>query len=173
MNFRYTLGAIASIPLLPILYFQGKNIIKSIPKLPEAKEPEGLVDRHSDKRFNLLCLGESTIAGVGVQQHKNGFSGILAESLAQGLDANVQWRVIARSGYTAKQVNERLVPKIPKQKFDFIVIGLGGNDAFTLNRPWIWRQHIRLLLANIRKAQPNAHNSLMGGILAKKICALG
>jgi hypothetical protein len=45
MSVRYLLGAIVSIPLIPIIYVQGKLIKKRIPDLPEAKGPMGYEKR--------------------------------------------------------------------------------------------------------------------------------
>jgi lysophospholipase L1-like esterase len=151
---RYALGAIVSIALLPVLYFQGKRIRREVPTLPEATGPEGIAQLQFGQPFTLLCLGESTIAGVGVKTHVEGFAGTLAETLAQGLGRSVNWRVYARSGYTAERVTAKIVPKISEIKADLIVIGLGGNDAFTLNRPWRWRVQIRHLIQALRLRFP-------------------
>ncbi len=146
MNFRYLLGTIISIPLLPLLYVQGKNIRKKIPKLPEAKQPAGIVNNHFNETINLLTIGESTIAGVGVEYHQNGFTGALAETLSKNLKQNIQWKVYARSGYTVKQVCTKIIPKIEERSFDMIVVGMGGNDAFTLNSPKEWISDIDRLV---------------------------
>ena len=151
---RYFFGTIVSIPLLPFLYFQGKNIRKKTPKLPEAKEPKGLVNGNFNKTLNILSIGESTIAGVGVDYHKNGFTGALANTLSSELKANINWRVYARSGYTVAKVSEKIVSKIEETKTDFIVIGMGGNDAFTLNSPKRWRKNIENLISLLQNKFP-------------------
>jgi lysophospholipase L1-like esterase len=138
MNLKYVFGLIISIPLLPILFFQGKKIRKETPRLPEAKNPKGLIDKNPEKTFKLIAIGESTIAGVGVDFHKNGFTGALAKELADKNDISVLWKVYAKSGYTAKLVHQRLVSKIEEIDADAIIIGLGGNDAFQLNSPKVW-----------------------------------
>ncbi|MEN0046745.1 MAG: SGNH/GDSL hydrolase family protein [Bacteroidota bacterium] len=146
MNIKYLLGSILSLPLLPLLYFQGQRIRANVPELPEAIEPQGIAGELGKTKLNLLCLGESTIAGVGVKYHGEGFAGTLAAELANSQDAEIHWRVYAKSGYTAKQVKQKLVPELREEKPDLIVIGLGGNDAFTLNRPWKWRQQMEQLI---------------------------
>ena len=151
---RYFFGTIVSIPLLPFLYFQGKNIRKKTPKLPEAKDPKGLVNGNFNKTLNILSIGESTIAGVGVDYHKNGFTGALANTLSSELKANINWRVYARSGYTVTKVSEKIVSKIEETKTDFIVIGMGGNDAFTLNSPKKWRKNIENLISLLQNKFP-------------------
>lgn len=161
MNIKYTLGAILSIPLLPILYRQGKRIKRTIPDLPEATGNTGLVDVNSKETLQLLTIGESTVAGVGAATHQEGFSGALASELSTALTTNINWNVYARSGYTALQIIEKILPKIKETKADLIVIGTGANDAFTGNRPRIWRRHIHTMIQNIRQKYPETPIAFM------------
>ena len=157
-SLRYYLGALISIPLLPILYVHGIQIRKKVPKLPEATGIEGecVVDTTQQRSLQIMSLGESTIAGVGVQTHKEGFTGTFAEELSKQMNRHIQWKVYAKSGYTAKQVRELLVPKIEERHPDLILVGLGGNDAFTLNHPKRWRNQIRQLIVDLRDRFPEA-----------------
>ena len=161
MYLKYLFGALVSIPLLPIMYFDGKRIKGSVPKLPEA---EGLTGRSPApkapaKSIKLLSIGESTIAGVGVESHAEGFTGTLASELSQQLGVTIDWRVYARSGYTAQMVADRILPKIEEKEAELIVVGLGGNDAFTLNRPWKWKQSVEMLIQKLRARFP--HSSIV------------
>ncbi|MEO9569710.1 MAG: SGNH/GDSL hydrolase family protein [Polaribacter sp.] len=155
MSLKYTFGKLISFPLLPLLYFQGKSIRKNTPTLPEAKEPKGYVNVRSDKTLNIITIGESTIAGVGVDYHKNGFTGILANSLSKKLATNITWKVYAKSGYTVKLVSKKIIPKIKESSIDIIIIGMGGNDAFTLNSPKKWISDIEKLINLIQNKHPN------------------
>ena len=154
---KYLLGSVWSLPLLPLCYWQGKQIRRSVPRLPEAGEPSGTAPSKGEtgKLFRLLTLGESTIAGVGVATHREGFTGALAETLATKLNRPVAWRVYAKSGYTARQVREKILPTITEQEAELIVIGLGGNDAFTLNRPNRWRDHVAVLIDDLQTRFPD------------------
>ncbi len=62
----------------------------------------------------------------------------------------------AKSGYTALDVRDKLIPKIAEKETDLIVVGLGGNDAFGLNSPEIWAKHIQSLIWRIRMKFPDA-----------------
>jgi len=158
INIRYLLGAIISFPLLPLMYYQGKRIRARVPKLPEAQGITGQC-QHNEKSGNVLkviSLGESTIAGVGVETHKEGFTGTFANEISKLFNLNVSWKVYARSGYTAERVRRKLVPKITENQVDLIVIGLGGNDAFTLNRPSKWESEIRSLIETLNSKFPEA-----------------
>lgn len=156
---QYYLGGIIALPLLPLLYYQGKNIRKKVPRLPEASGTKGRSNSSSseiNQPLQLITIGESTIAGVGVERHEEGFTGSLANALAQAYNCQVNWEVFAKSGYTAKQVNERLLKKVAAKKADLIVIGLGGNDAFTLNNPKRWTQDCKELIRMLQEKYPEA-----------------
>ena len=45
--------------------------------------------------------------------------------------------------------------KVSETSVDLLVIGMGGNDAFTLNNPKKWRLHIQGLINDIRAKFPN------------------
>ncbi len=150
MNIKYILGAILTFPLLPLMYFQGKKIKASVPRLPEAKGTNGLCSISSEKTLRMLTIGESTIAGVGVNTHEEGFTGALANELATKLKTDVDWKVYAKSGYTAKRVSEKIIDLIKEKSIDLIVIGLGGNDAFELNTPKKWAKDVQKLIKTIR-----------------------
>lgn len=152
---KYSLAALFTIPLLPVMYFQGKKIRARVPDLPEAIGTEG-TSGDSAHQLQLLTLGESTIAGVGVDQHKNGFTGALADYLAEATNYKVNWKVNAKSGYTASQVANILIPKIQNFHPDLIVIGLGANDAFALNSPYRWRKGMENVLSKLNNTFPKA-----------------
>lgn len=154
MSLRYYLGFILSIPLLPILYYQGKKIRKEVPQLPEAREPKGYIKTASEKTLKIMAIGESTIAGVSVDFHENGFIGSLAKEISTKKNISILWKVLAKSGYTAKMVRKRILPEIQETNADLIVIGLGGNDAFKLNSPEIWMFQINLLIKALKRKFP-------------------
>lgn len=153
-DIKYILSGLLIAPLLPLMAIQGKRIRASVPKLPPAKGRSGYIDAGEGEALRLITLGESTIAGIGVETHAEGFSGTLARTLADQLGKPVAWSVYARSGYTAARVTEKLVPQIAETDIDLIVIGLGGNDAFHLNPPWRWRRNILELITALRQRFP-------------------
>ena len=156
MNLKYSIGAVVAFPLLPIMYMQGKKIRKEVPQLPEAKGTEGQAGENNSRKLRLLAIGESTIAGVGVDTHEEGFTGTLAKEISSALDIQVNWHVYARSGYTAKNVRKKIIPKIDQKAADLIVVGLGGNDSFTLNTPKKWQQDVDKLIGEIRFKFPDS-----------------
>ena len=150
MNLRYTLGSIIAIPLLPFMYYQGKRIRATTPELPEAKDLKGFAKCDTEHSLRILYLGESTMAGVGVESHEKGFAGTFAKLMAQELQSNIEWRVYAKSGYTAQRVHNEILTDIEEKSANLIIVGLGGNDAFFLTHPAKWKASIRQLIRSIR-----------------------
>jgi len=157
-NIKYYLGLLISLPLLPFMYLQGRRIRASVPRLAEATGPQGkvVVDSKSNRSLKIIFLGESTIAGLGVKTHEEGFAGSFAREMAKQWTVNVDWRVYARSGYNAHRLHHKILPKIEEDSADLIVIGLGGNDAFELHGPAKWRREIAALVASIRFKFPTS-----------------
>lgn len=135
---------------LPLLYLESRRLLRSIPTLPEAKGVEGIVDLDFLDRCTVLFVGESTIAGVGVAHHREGFAGYFCQSMAEKIHANVGWMVAARSGYTVGKINREVLPNVPARKFDLIMVGVGANDAFKLSTVWKWRRDVKELIEQLR-----------------------
>ena len=105
---------------------------------------------------NLLVIGESTVAGLGARTHDRALAGRFAERLSGHLGRAVEWHVIGRNGVTARRTIDELVPQIPDRQFDYILVGLGGNDVMKLSSPIRWRQDMLELLAILRERNPDA-----------------
>lgn len=152
----YYLNSVIALPFLPVLSYLGKRVEKEIPQLPEASE--NITGKITGKKevINLLTIGESTIAGVGVTDHKDGITGQIAMFLNQITQKTVNWQVVAKNGYTAQRVQEQLVKLIPQINFDMIVVGLGANDTFQFNSPLTFKRHIFALIRKLRQSQPQA-----------------
>ncbi len=150
---QYYLGLLICAPLAPLVFWQGKRVRACVPRLPEAPGSVGLT-RDDPAPFQLVTLGESTVAGVGVPHHREGFSGWFARHTSKRIGRGVRWQALARSGYTAERVCGELAPLIPDKCVDLIVIGLGGNDAFNLHSPRRWKRSMIGLIEAIRQRQP-------------------
>lgn len=157
-HFQFVFHLLWMLPLLPILYVQGKRIRANFPDLPEPKDTKGVYTsaENAGQPLKVLILGESTMAGVGARTHEQAFAGALARHLGESLQREVQWVVQAQSGITLKRLSAELVPHIQARSFQMIVIGMGANDAFHLNPPYRWRQHLKLLTSQLQTKYPDA-----------------
>ena len=48
VNWKYVIGALMAIPLLPIMFIQALRIRAKIPKLPEAEGPQGRTKKEKE-----------------------------------------------------------------------------------------------------------------------------
>ena len=104
------------------MYLEAKRIRKNIPDFPEATGLEGIAKNEVDNQFKLIVLGESTMAGVGVDTNEEGFAGSLARELAQQLKQTIHWKVYAKSGYNARKVATEIFPNITETKADMVCL---------------------------------------------------
>jgi len=137
------------------MYWQSVRIKKNMPRLPEATDAVGAIG-NGRREIKLLSIGESTVAGVGVKSHYQSIVGFLSNYLADCKGVKVSWEVLAKSGFTVKNVNTNLIPLLKNEIPDLIVIGLGGNDTFQTNHPKNWAIEIKKLIQSIRSKYPKA-----------------
>lgn len=155
-QFKFLLGRILVAPLMPIVFYQGNRIRRKFPRLPEAKEPTGESGADYHDKISIVGLGESTMAGVGIDLHKNALLGQFSDHLSRLTRKKISWQVYAKSGLTAEQTRRQILPQINEKKVDLFVISLGGNDTFQLNSPKEWAQQITLLIEELRVDFPKA-----------------
>ncbi len=150
-RFSFYARLFLSIPILPILYWQGKRSKAAVPDLPPAKDPMGMVSHpQASRTLQVLSFGESAFAGIGIDDHQNTITGIFAQEVSEQLTQNIQWEVVAQSGYNAEQVREELVDKSTLSAPDLIIIGLGANDTFEIHFPKKWERDMIQLIEEIR-----------------------
>lgn len=150
----YFLGGIFILPFAPFLYLQGRYVRRKVGVLPDAEGEKFGKFGAKDESVKLLVIGESTVAGLGARTHETALAGQFARFLSQKIEKSVHWFVIGKNGVTARQTIEELVPLIPDEKFDYILLGLGGNDVLKLSSPRKWRRDMRELLGILRRKNP-------------------
>ncbi len=156
MQLRYVLYGIIVLPLTPFLYLQGKYVWLKVGRLPDAEGETTGEHGEYPEILNLLAIGESTVAGVGAKNHAEALTGQFAGHLSAATGKTVRWRAIGESGISVKETLQRLVPKLPDEKIDIILIALGGNDVFGLSSPRKWRRGMTKLITILRERYPEA-----------------
>jgi len=149
------IGAALVAPVSPILYLQGQYTRWKVGVLPDAAGPTTGRTGEGDAA-KLFVIGESTVAGLGASSHELALAGQFAKNLSQKIGRPVEWTVVGKSGVTARQTIDNLLPRMPAEKFDYILVGLGGNDVLKLSTPARWRSDMKELLERLRAANPDA-----------------
>jgi lysophospholipase L1-like esterase len=147
------LASTLSIALLaPVLVRQGRRVRRTTPRLPEAAGPRTGEIAGRGAPVRLLVLGESTAAGVGAADHREGLAGQAAGSLASAGGRAVRWRVIARNGATAASTLDALFAPAADADVvaDVVVVALGVNDTLRLHGSARWTRDLRRLVEAVR-----------------------
>jgi lysophospholipase L1-like esterase len=152
---RYTIGALLVAPFAPFLYLQGRYARRKVGVLPDAGGPTTGRTGEGDAA-RLFVIGESTVAGLGARSHDLALAGQFAKNLSAKIGRPVEWTVVGKSGVTARQTIDELLPKMPDQQYDYILVGLGGNDVLKLSTPSRWRRDMTELLGRLRERHPDA-----------------
>lgn len=152
----YVLGGAVILPFAPFLYLRSQFVRRKIGRLPDASgETKGKFENGAES-VKLLVLGESTAAGVGARTHETALAGQFARLLGEKIGKSIEWQVIGRSGITVKETINELVPKIPGEKFDYIMLALCGNEVLKLRSPRTFRRDMKKLLGILQEKNADA-----------------
>ncbi|WP_161972388.1 SGNH/GDSL hydrolase family protein [Glaciihabitans arcticus] len=147
--------------LAPLLFPQSRVVLSHLPILSEA-EPgwRGTVDGPDPLR--LLVLGDSTAAGVGVDDNTYGLAGNLAREFGAVLGRGIEWTVIARSGATTGEVRNFFLGLSTRSEFDLIFVSTGVNDVMHLRTTAAFTADLALILEGLEAASPSGTIFLAG-----------
>ncbi len=145
-----------------MLLTQGSRLRRETPRLADAPLPwHGTVDGAGDRRsasrpLNLLVIGDSTAAGVGVDHAELGLGGRLAEALAERTGRAVHWRAAGRNGATARDLVRHFLKPALAEPVDLVFLTVGANDALALRSARAFRRDIRHIIERTFAAHPDA-----------------
>lgn len=123
----------AGYALAPLLLTQGRLARAKRGRLPNAPLPwSGVIDGPSPLR--LLGMGDSTIAGVGVDDPMLGLTSQLAKSLYGHTSRGVVWDSVGQRGITTGQLLADYLPLAVAEHdhVDVAMVSIGANDAKNL-----------------------------------------
>jgi lysophospholipase L1-like esterase len=121
----------------PVLVVQGRHLRRMALRLPEAAgDRAGVVlNEGAGSELKLLFVGDSTMAGVGVQDQTAALAFQVASILSNRLSRSVRWQLLAQSG-----LNTRLALEFVKEQellpADVLVTSLGVNDVTSQRTPY-------------------------------------
>lgn len=124
--------------------YQGKQVKQHAIRLPEAK---GQRYGQCQGKYSLLHIGESTVAGVGVDEISQGLTAQIIQSLSHDKLIS-QWQIIGVNGATVSDVitldesSDLTLSAIKNNKPDILVITFGVNDTTQLTNKKQWLEGI-------------------------------
>ena len=147
---------------LPLLLPQGLWVKRTARRLPPAAGPAaGVVGDGSPRR--LLLIGDSIIAGVGVEQLSEALPGQLARALAGKHACQVHWQALGNNGATCADLLRTQRPQLQALKAaDWVFVSVGVNDVTQLTTAHRWRARLQTLLQALTEHSPQAQILLAG-----------
>lgn len=153
---KFWLGAAVIAPISPFLLLQGQIVRWKVGVLPDAAGDKSGRYGEGENPAKLFVIGESTVAGLGARNHELALAGQFAKHLSEHIARPVDWTLIGKNGVTARRTIDELLPKMPDEHFEYILVGLGGNDVMKLSSPAKWRSDMIELLGLLREKCPDA-----------------
>jgi len=155
---------------ITIVLLQAGLIARRIPRLPPAPgETRGRArsvggggdagdeaDVAPEPALSLLVFGDSVACGVGCPSNELAFAGATARALAAAVGRDVEWTVLAESGYNAAQMELELLPRLrphacmgaaAAEKWDVVVVSVGVNALLELQPPRAYGADLHSMLA--------------------------
>lgn len=143
----WLLGAL----LFPLLLAQGRRTRRTTERLPEAQGETIGQAGDGEPLLRLLVIGESPVAGVGVESYPQALAAQLARCLSARLARPVQWRALGENGADAARVLTHLVPQV-RTPCDLALVVLGVNDTTRFTLVSHWRERLQAIVAALRAA---------------------
>lgn len=141
--------------LSPLLFPQSRVYLSHLPKLDEAHGKwKGTVEGPDPLR--LLVFGDSTVAGVGVDDQSEGLAHALATEVAASLGRGVKWKAIARSGVSSGELRSYFLPRASRGTYDLVFISIGVNDVLHLRRKRQFTSDLQSIIETLSLASPAA-----------------
>lgn len=146
--------------LFPLLMWQGKRTRRYTPRLPEAPGQRSGVMTEDGRSLDVaedpeLCvqvvgIGESPVAGVGVATQDQAITAQFARLLAQKIHCQVAWQAYGKNGATVEDAIDKLIPGIQPRKVDIVLIGFGVNDTTAFHSAERYRKSLLRMIAEVR-----------------------
>lgn len=147
----------SGVVLSPLLIAQGKALRSGKPRLPNAPTPwSGRID--GPNPLNVIGLGDSTIAGVGVSDAMQGLVAHLARGLYRRTSRGVVWSSFGQRGARTADVVSDYLPAALEQPnpADVIFVSVGANDAIRLTSTAAVTREMSTLLTTLEARHPEA-----------------
>ncbi|MEM9277988.1 MAG: SGNH/GDSL hydrolase family protein [Pseudomonadota bacterium] len=114
---------------LPVYIWQGLGVRrKSIRLAPPQQKP--MVElKGRGKPINILFIGDSSAAGVGVDVFEEGVSGRLPHLLKQKSGRPIKQRTSGNNSATSGSIRDFIIPHLEQGTYNYIIVSIGVNDT--------------------------------------------
>src|SRR5205807_4480892 len=118
-----------------LVWAQGTATRRRLPRLPPARPPHRGRVPGVGHPIRLVAIGESTVSGVGLSRGDETVAATTARVLARATGRPVVWRAHGLGGATAREGLERIVPHIPGEPADLLIVAFCIHDITGYRSP--------------------------------------
>lgn len=132
------------VPWLPLLLAEGLYARVATARLPAARDPRGRTGPGAALR--LAGLGDSIIAGIGVERQADGLVGQVAARIAARTGLPVEWHAIGAAGADSRTVAAALLAQALACEPQCVVLSVGVNDAVAGTAPDAFKDRLAVIV---------------------------
>ena len=116
---------------LPFYVCQGLALRRRIIRMLPPSQPASITRKGKSKAkpLRVLVVGDSTVAGVGVETFDHSIAGWLSHILCEETGRSVYVKPHGNNSATSGQIRDFVVPHIEQEPFDYVSLNIGTNDT--------------------------------------------
>ena len=150
-QFRYAISTF----LLPLVAFRGRQLRKTVLRLPEASGSRTGVFSGTKEQIRIISIGESPIAGVGLNTQQENLTYLLAQQIHQRNEQSVEWFILGKTGLRIAEILPTFQHELPAEA-DVLFVAMGVNDCKEMTSIRKWALEWRRLCLFLRQRYPKA-----------------
>lgn len=147
--FQLSILWLLSMLMLPVLLIQGLYVRRTALRLADASHPDHGCFEGDRPPVSLLAVGDSVIAGTGIESLDDSLAAQTAKVLAKETGRAVSWRARGINGDRLADLIDRL-QESGLEKSDVILVSIGVNDVTALTGLLRWQMQLTTLLPLLR-----------------------
>jgi len=130
-----------------------KYTLRLAPEAPGERHgvvsPSSFVPEASARPLRLVAIGDSLVAGSGVEHQDLALTPRIARKIADAVNWPVQWETHAKLGSTMRRVRYRFLPEVTGHT-DILFICAGSNDVMARRSKEEWLDDLRAVIEQAR-----------------------
>lgn len=162
------LEALLSWLAFPIYVWQGLGVRRRTVRMAPPAGPAEVDLPGQGKPLQILVIGDSSAAGVGVEDFSESVAGRLPGLLAETTGRPVHARTSGNNSATSGQIRDHVVPNLKPVAYDYIVLNIGTNDAKNFHSGRRFCKEFGTLIYALRARFPEA-TLIWSGVLDLKV----
>lgn len=156
---------------LPIYAIQGLQVRSKAMRVapPEQLPFVEVKGKTKGEPLQLLFIGDSSAAGVGVSDFKQCVAGRIPYLLAEKTGHTVTCQTCGNNSATAGELRDYIVPNLEHEDYDYVIINVGTNDTKNFHTSKRFKKEFGGLLYALNARFPDAKVIWSGIVDVSKI----